>query len=87
MSEIGRIGRSLDALETEAPHLQSQTRKIVGIFALVGDDRYVQEFHAALVAALANRASNGPAPASLDETANKMPEITRRNPEEAGEGR
>ncbi|MDO9439786.1 MAG: cation-translocating P-type ATPase [Beijerinckiaceae bacterium] len=35
-SEIGMIGQSLGALETEAPHLQTQTRKLVRIFALVG---------------------------------------------------
>jgi Ca2+-transporting ATPase len=35
-SEIGRIGRSLGALETAAPHLQVQTRKLVRVFALGG---------------------------------------------------
>ena len=35
-SEIGRIGRSLGELETAAPHLQIQTRKLVRVFALVG---------------------------------------------------
>ena len=35
-SEIGKIGQSLGAVETSAPHLQTQTRKLVGIFALVG---------------------------------------------------
>lgn len=35
-SEIGKIGQSLGALEIAAPHLQTQTRKLVGIFALVG---------------------------------------------------
>jgi P-type Ca2+ transporter type 2C len=35
-SEIGRIGRSLEALETAAPHLQIQTRKLVRVFATVG---------------------------------------------------
>ena len=35
-SEIGKIGKSLGTLETEAPHLQTQTRKLVGIFALFG---------------------------------------------------
>jgi P-type Ca2+ transporter type 2C len=35
-SEIGKIGQSLGKLETVAPHLQTQTRKLVGIFALVG---------------------------------------------------
>jgi P-type Ca2+ transporter type 2C len=35
-SEIGKIGQSLGKLETAAPHLQTQTRKLVGIFALVG---------------------------------------------------
>ena len=35
-SEIGKIGQSLGALEPTAPHLQTQTRKLVGIFALVG---------------------------------------------------
>ncbi len=35
-SEIGRIGRSLGELETAAPHLQTQTRDLVRIFALAG---------------------------------------------------
>jgi P-type Ca2+ transporter type 2C len=35
-SEIGRIGRSLGELETAAPHLQIQTRKLVRVFATVG---------------------------------------------------
>jgi P-type Ca2+ transporter type 2C len=35
-SEIGKIGQSLNALETSAPHLQAQTRKLVKIFAIVG---------------------------------------------------
>jgi Ca2+-transporting ATPase len=35
-SEIGRIGQSLGTLETTAPHLQAQTRKLVSVFALVG---------------------------------------------------
>ena len=36
MSEIGKIGKSLSTLETEAPHLQTQTRKLVTVFAIVG---------------------------------------------------
>ena len=35
-SEIGKIGQSIGELETAAPHLQTQTRKLVTIFALVG---------------------------------------------------
>ncbi|MDB5571187.1 MAG: family hydrolase [Hyphomicrobiales bacterium] len=35
-SEIGRIGQSLSALETEPPRLQAQTRRIVRSFALLG---------------------------------------------------
>jgi Ca2+-transporting ATPase len=35
-SEIGRIGQSLGALETAAPHLQTQTRKLVRVFAIGG---------------------------------------------------
>jgi P-type Ca2+ transporter type 2C len=35
-SEIGKIGQSMSGLETSAPHLQAQTRKLVKIFALVG---------------------------------------------------
>ncbi len=35
-SEIGKIGQSLGTLETTAPHLQTQTRKLVGLFALFG---------------------------------------------------
>jgi Ca2+-transporting ATPase len=35
-SEIGKIGQSLGELEATAPHLKTQTRKLVGIFALVG---------------------------------------------------
>ncbi len=35
-SEIGKIGQALGALESEAPRLQAQTRRMVLIFALVG---------------------------------------------------
>ncbi len=35
-SEIGRIGQSLSTLELTAPRLQTETRKLVGIFALIG---------------------------------------------------
>ena len=35
-SEIGRIGTSLDALQTETPHLQRQMRKLVLIVTVVG---------------------------------------------------
>jgi P-type Ca2+ transporter type 2C len=35
-SEIGKIGTSLGTLETETPHLQTQMRKLVIIFAAVG---------------------------------------------------
>ncbi|HEX7563353.1 MAG TPA: cation-translocating P-type ATPase [Bradyrhizobium sp.] len=35
-SEIGKIGQSLRDLETTAPHLQTQMRKLVSIFGLVG---------------------------------------------------
>jgi P-type Ca2+ transporter type 2C len=36
LSQIGAIGQSLSAMETEAPRLQRQTKRLVGIFALVG---------------------------------------------------
>jgi P-type Ca2+ transporter type 2C len=35
-SEIGKIGQSLVALETEPPRLQAQTRRLVRLFAVVG---------------------------------------------------
>ncbi len=35
-SEIGRIGQTLSALETEPPRLQAQTRRVVRMFAVVG---------------------------------------------------
>lgn len=35
-SEIGKIGQSLQSLETEAPRLQAQTGRLVRIFALFG---------------------------------------------------
>jgi Ca2+-transporting ATPase len=35
-SEIGKIGQSVLSLETEAPRLQTQTRKVVAIFAAGG---------------------------------------------------
>jgi len=35
-SEIGKIGTSLDRLETATPHLQRQTRTLVLAFALIG---------------------------------------------------
>jgi P-type Ca2+ transporter type 2C len=36
LSEIGKIGQSLSTLETEPPRLQAQTRRLVGVFAVVG---------------------------------------------------
>ena len=36
LSEIGRIGQSLSALETEPPRLQAQTRRLVRVFAMAG---------------------------------------------------
>ncbi len=35
-SEIGKIGQSLTALETEPPRLQQQTRRLVRLFAIAG---------------------------------------------------
>ena len=35
-SEIGKIGQSLAALETEPPRLQAQTRRLVQLFAVAG---------------------------------------------------
>jgi Ca2+-transporting ATPase len=35
-SEIGKIGQSLQSLETEAPRLQTQTGRLVRVFALFG---------------------------------------------------
>lgn len=35
-SQIGAIGQSLSSMGTEAPRLQRQTKRLVGIFALVG---------------------------------------------------
>jgi P-type Ca2+ transporter type 2C len=35
-SEIGKIGKSLTMLETETPHLQRQTRRLVTVFAAMG---------------------------------------------------
>ncbi|KQU85689.1 ATPase [Mesorhizobium sp. Root102] len=36
LSQIGAIGQALSTMETEAPRLQRQTKRLVGIFALVG---------------------------------------------------
>jgi Ca2+-transporting ATPase len=36
LSEIGKIGQSLSALEIEPPRLQAQTRRLVRVFAVVG---------------------------------------------------
>jgi len=36
LSEIGKIGQSLSALETEPPRLQAETRRLVRLFAIVG---------------------------------------------------
>lgn len=35
-SEIGKIGQSLSTLSTEPPRLQSETRRIVRVFAIIG---------------------------------------------------
>jgi sulfate permease, SulP family len=57
-----------------------------GILALVGDDRYVQEFRATLVTALANSAGSRPPTTRLDAAADKMIGITRRCFNVAGPG-
>ncbi len=36
LSEIGKIGQSLNTLELEPPRLQTQTRRLVRVFAMVG---------------------------------------------------
>ncbi len=36
LSEIGKIGQSLKAVETEPPRLQEQTRRLVRLFVMVG---------------------------------------------------
>lgn len=36
LSQIGAIGQSLSTMETEAPRLQRQTKRLVAIFALIG---------------------------------------------------
>ena len=36
LSEIGKIGQSLNTLELEPPRLQTQTRRLVWVFAMVG---------------------------------------------------
>ena len=36
LSEIGKIGQSLSTLAVEPPRLQTQTRRLVRIFAMVG---------------------------------------------------
>ncbi|RWX71222.1 cation-translocating P-type ATPase [Mesorhizobium sp. M4B.F.Ca.ET.089.01.1.1] len=36
LSQIGAIGQSLSTMDTEAPRLRRQTKRLVGIFALVG---------------------------------------------------
>ncbi|WP_245486434.1 cation-translocating P-type ATPase [Mesorhizobium sp. M7A.F.Ca.US.010.02.1.1] len=36
LSQIGAIGQSLSTMQTEAPRLQRQTKRLVAIFALVG---------------------------------------------------
>ncbi len=36
LSEIGKIGQSLAALETQPPRLQAETRRLVRVFAIVG---------------------------------------------------
>jgi sulfate permease, SulP family len=85
---VGKLRkRGIDVMLCEANPRVATKLSNAGIFALLGEDRYVQEFHAALVSALANRASSRPPPASLNETANKMLEVTRRYFQDAGEGR
>lgn len=84
---IGKLRkRGIDVMLCEANARVATKLSNAGIIALIGNDRYVQEFHAALVAALACRAGGHPRPARLDDAARKMLEITRHFFKDAGEG-
>lgn len=84
---IGKLRkRGIDVMLCEANARVATKLSNAGIIALIGNDRYVQEFHAALVAALACRAGRHPRPARLDDAARKMLEITRHFFKDAGEG-
>jgi SulP family sulfate permease len=84
---IGKLRkRGIDVMLCEANARVATKLSNAGILALIGDDRYVQDFHAALVAALARRAGGHPRSSGLDEAARKMLEITRHFFNDAGEG-
>lgn len=84
---IGKLRkRGIDVMLCEANARVATKLSNAGIIAMIGNDRYVQEFHAALVAALACRAGRHPRPARLDDAARKMLEITRHFFKDAGEG-
>jgi SulP family sulfate permease len=66
---IGKLRkRGVDVMLCEANPRVAAKLENAGIFALVGADRYVQDFHAALVAALDSTAPR----ARLDDTAAKL---------------
>jgi len=84
---IGKLRkRGIDVMLCEANERVVTKLSNAGILALIGNDRYVQDFQGALGAALARRAGKHPRHAGLDEAAHRMLEITRHFFQDAGEG-
>lgn len=84
---IGKLRkRGIDVMLCEANARVLTKLNNSGIIALIGIDRYVQEFRSALVATLACHRGGPWRSASLDEAARKMLEITHHFFKDAGEG-
>jgi len=82
---VGKLRkRHVDVLLCEANPRVIQKLRNTGIFKLIGEESYVQDFQGALATGLAIRANGRPLPENLDMFARQVLEITRRHFESAG---
>ncbi|MEP6502308.1 MAG: SulP family inorganic anion transporter [Betaproteobacteria bacterium] len=76
---VGKLRkRRVDVLLCEANPRVVQKLRNAGIFKLIGEENYAQDFQGALATGLAIRANGTPLPENLDGIARQMLEITRR---------
>ncbi len=76
---IGKLRRRhVDVLLCEANPRVVQKLRNAGIFKLIGEESYAQDFQGALAAGLAIRGKGMPLPENLDGFARQMLEVTRQ---------
>jgi SulP family sulfate permease len=84
---VGKLRkRGVDVLLCEANARVATKLRNAGVFALIGEDRYVQNFPGALATGLAIRENGRPLPERLGEHARHVLEVTRRHFLDSGHG-